>query len=73
MKTNPDFLIARMTLRESFAQAAMQGILSDPTDLEKIPGCTCAQSVAVRSVIHADALIEALNGASYPVQNPTQS
>ena len=50
--------------RKWIAVSAMNGILSDPTDLPRLKRkgkkLSCAQSVAVRSVQMADALIKEL-------------
>ena len=45
-----------MTVRESFAQAAMSGLLAD-SETEWTP-----EGLAAEAALHADALLTALNG-----------
>ena len=50
---NPD-----KTLLDEFAMAAMQGILADPEDHDRIGGLTCAQTVARMAYEQGLAMIE---------------
>jgi hypothetical protein len=62
MKTETDYPLHKMHRRE-IATAAMQGLLADPANhsADLLPNETCHDGVARKAVMHADALIAALN------------